>query len=360
MPPTFLRTYQPTTGTYCFFYLVIVFLLNNSTSLPTYAQNGGQSTYQFLSLSPTARTTAIGGSGIGLSDNDAGLALQNPALYKPAMHHQLTVNSVAYLGGINYGNVGYVYHIDSIGTFGAAIQYINYGNFDETDPTGQVIGSFSGGEYALLLGGSRQWGRRNQWAGGTHLKIINSNLAGYTSWGLAGTFAITYTDTAKLFSASLVAANIGTQLSSYNGTREKLPFDLQLGMSLRLKHLPFRFLITAHHLHRWNIRYNDPAAQTVNLLDPEASSNNNPFFDILFRHFIFGGELYLGKALSLRVGYDHLRHQELKLENKRSMTGISFGIGLRLKRIQINYGFGSYHAAGAAHHFGLNVNLGKS
>lgn len=336
-------------------------LTGTLSSSSLHAQNGGQTTYQFLTLSPTARTTALGGGGaaIGLADNDGGLALQNPALYNPNMHHQLTANTVAYLGDINYGNIGYTYHWDSVGTFGMGLQYISYGHFDETDPNGQIIGSFSGSEYALVMGGSRQWGKKNQWSGGMHLKIINSNLANYGSWGLASTFGIAYTDTAKLFSASLIASNIGTQLSTYNGTREKLPFDLQIGFAQRLRYLPFRFMTTIHHLHRWNIRYDDPNAQTVNNLAPEDTLNKSHFFDIFFRHFIFGGELYLGKAITVRVGYNHLRRQELQPTGQRSIAGMSFGVGLRLKRLQINYGFGNYNLAGTSHHFGLNVNFNK-
>jgi len=52
---------------------------------------------------------------------------------------------------------------------------------------------------------------------------------------------------------------MGTQLSTYNGTavKEELPFDLQAGISKRLENAPFQFSVTAHHLHRFDIFYND-------------------------------------------------------------------------------------------------------
>ena len=119
--------------------------------------NWGNNTYEFLNLSPSARATALGGVQIAAMDDDASLAFQNPSLYNESMHSQLSVNTVAYLAGINYGYVSYTHDFDSLFTGGFGIQYVSYGDFMQTDPSGQVLGSFSGGEYALTAGGARKW-----------------------------------------------------------------------------------------------------------------------------------------------------------------------------------------------------------
>jgi len=51
-----------------------------------------------------------------------------------------------------------------------------------------------------------------------------------------------YNDTVHLFSASVLARNMGFQLKKYDGaTADDLPFDLELGITKRLVHAPFGF-----------------------------------------------------------------------------------------------------------------------
>lgn len=318
---------------------------------------GGQNTYTFLNLPQSARLTALGGYQIALADVDISLGTQNPALYNPDMHQQLQVNHHLYFDGINQGSVAYAQHFDSIATtFAAGIQYISYGKFALTDETGQENGTFSGGEYALNLGASRKYKAISY---GANLKLIGSHLESYNSFGVALDAGGYYQHPETKFSVGLTFKNIGTQLSTYYGTRENLPFDIQLGISQRLKYLPFRFSIIAHHLHQWNIRYDDPALQNNNNLfnTNQGTKEKNYIVDKFFRHFVFNGELYLGKALMVQVGYNHLRRQEMGITAKRTLTGFSVGAGIRVKRFTFNYGKAFYHAAGGNNHIGLSLNL---
>ena len=54
-----------------------------------------------------------------------------------------------------------------------------------------------------------------------------------------------------------------------------------------------------------------------------------------------------------------MRRGELGISTVSSLAGFSFGVGIRIKQFQIDYGFGSYHIAGAAHHLGLTVNINE-
>ena len=58
-----------------------------------------------------------------------------------------------------------------------------------------------------------------------------------------------------LTTMGLVAKNLGTQITSYSGTREKLPFEIQAGITQGLAHAPFRFNITFQNLERWDLTY---------------------------------------------------------------------------------------------------------
>lgn len=326
-------------------------------SLLVFAQNGGQYAFQFLDLSPSPYLTALGGSQPSYAGNNPANVLANPALLNEAQHSSLSLNTMAYYAGINAGYVGYAQHFDSLATFGLGIQYVAYGSMDETDIYGQTIGTFNSGDYAFYASAAKAFGK---WSVGANLKFIMSNLANYNASGIAGDIGVAYSDTASRFQMGLTLKNIGTQLSSYNGNNEPLPFDLQFGVSARLKYLPLRFFATANKLYKWDIRYDDPNITQSNSLIEEDTIAKNYFFDNLFRHFVFGTELYLGKALALQVGYNFLRKQELSLANTRSLVGFSFGFALNIKRVSVNYSLATLHQAGAAHHFGLNMRLGKN
>ena len=45
-----------------------------------YAQIGGQSTYEFLNLTNSARLAALGGEFVSVTDNDISLMMCNPSL----------------------------------------------------------------------------------------------------------------------------------------------------------------------------------------------------------------------------------------------------------------------------------------
>ena len=74
-----------------------------------------------------------------------------------------------------------------------------------------------------------------KWNYGATVKFINSNYGQYRSNGIAVDVGVLYHDTAKLFSASFVAKNMGTQLKKYDGTDpDDLPFDMQIGCDQKI------------------------------------------------------------------------------------------------------------------------------
>jgi hypothetical protein len=328
---------------------------------PLSAQIGGENTYDFLDLPASARLTGLGGNGIATVDDDIALAFQNPAVLNASMHGQMTLQNAFWFAKTNLSHLAYAYHVDTIRTtFFGGLQFADYGKFVAADAVGNQQGEFRANEYAFHVGAGRHLGGRT--SVGATLKFIGSRLESYHSFGLALDLAATYHDTAKRVVVSAVLRNVGAQLSTYAGKREPLPTDLQIGFSKRLRYLPFRFSIVAHHLTQWNIRYDDPnAPQPTSVLggEPPAEKPFAEFVDNFFRHFVFSGEFLLGKRENLRIrfGYNHLRRAELTVPDTRSMGGISFGFGLKIKKFRIDYGFAGYHLGGSANHLGLSLDL---
>ena len=334
-----------------------------------FAQVGGSAIYEFLNLSNSARTTSMAGAPISVRDQDLNLALANPALLDSTMTNQLAVNYTKYLPdvNINYGFVSYAKHFNNIGTFDAGIQYVNYGQFRETDATGAQIGTFTASDYAFNLGYGKVIGKPDSsklLSVGGNLKFIYSDLFTYTSTGVAADVAANYYNARHNFSASLILRNYGRQLTDYyNGNPEPLPFEVLAGISFKPKHAPFRISLTGTHLQSWDLTYIDPAnppLTTDPLTGQPIKQNQYKIFgDKLMRHLLFGGEVLLSKNFQIRFGYDYERRQEMMVDSRRGMVGWAFGFGFRIYKFHLSYGHSVYSIAGGSNTFSITTNLNE-
>lgn len=324
---------------------------------------GGQFAFEFLRMPQSPHITALGGVAVANPDNDVSLVMQNPALMRPGLHNELSLNYNSYYAGISVTNLAYGYHIPKINTsFAFGVQYLNYGSFVQTDNVGNEYGNFKASDYAITLGASRAYGER--WRYGANIKWANSVLFDKNAYGILADVGIDYADTANLLNIGIVAKNMGVMIKKYDPSQqaEPLPFDLQIGFSKRFAHLPLRLMATIHHLYEWDIRYNNPAdvepGSVFGTTDTTANTKGK-FGDKLFRHFTFAGELLLGKRITVTISYNHLRRGELGLKEKQALAGFAFGAGINLNKFQIHYARSYYHIAGAYNEFGLNFSMGK-
>ncbi|MEL6812475.1 MAG: type IX secretion system protein PorQ [Bacteroidota bacterium] len=321
-----------------------------------YAQVGGRSTYQFLNLLNSPRQAALGGKVVTNYDYDPTQALFNPASINPEMDNQLSVNYVNYLGDVNYGTAAYAYSWDRrTQVLHAGVTYINYGNFDGYDEFGNETSSFSGGEVALSMGHARNVAFTNFHIGG-NLKLISSKLEQYSSFGIAADIAVMYVYEDWDLHITGVARNIGTQLTPYENTREKLPFEVILGVSQTLQNIPIRWHFTLENMQRWNVAFPNPN-RDENDLEGNTTSEKITFIDNAFRHMIFGIELFPESGFNIRLGYNVRRSEELRIIEQRSFAGLSAGFSIKLNKMRLSYSYSKFSSAAASSYFGLNLNL---
>lgn len=324
---------------------------------------GGTAAMEFLRLSNAPHISALGSINVSHPGNDISFAMQNPSLMRPGLHNQLGLSYNAYYAGISIANLQYGYHAEQIQTsFALGIQYLNYGSLTHTDQLGNELNTFTANDYAITAVASRQY--KERWRYGASLKWAQSSLYNIGASALLMDVGINYIDTGSLISIGAVAKNMGFMVKKYNpaNSAEPLPFDLQIGISKRFKHIPLRLMATIHHLYEWDVRYDNPEdAQGNNLLGTADSNaaNKSHFTDKLFRHLIFAAELTLAKRLTVTAGYNHLRRAELGIQERSGMSGFSFGLGLNLNRIQVHYARSYYHVAGAYNEIGFNLTLNK-
>jgi len=339
--------------------LAIVFLIV-CNGIKLKAQSGGLGTYAFLNLSNSARMAAIGSTGMSVMDNDLSIALFNPSLITEKMDNNLSLSFVDYFSDINYGFAAYSKTFEKYGSFTGGIQYINYGRFTHTDATGEILGNFYAGDYALILG----WGRQldSSFSIGANLKNIYSNLFEYKSYGIAVDVSGTYYNAEHEFASSLIFKNIGRQIVKYrDGDRENLPFEIQLSMSKKLDKAPLRFFLIGENLQKYDLTYLEPqyAKPTTDPLTGEPLPERKALkhLDKFFRHIVGGAEFSPSKNMSFSLGYNYRRSKEMRVPSRVSTVGLSWGMAIKVSKFRFSYARSAFHLAGSPNHITISTNL---
>ena len=327
-------------------------------SLATTAQVGGESVYQFLNISTSARQIALGGEVLTL-ENDINQPMWNPAVINNNLDTKLAVNYASYLAGINIGSISYAREISRrIGTVHGSVTYLDYGTLLGADTNGTETGNFNANDISIAIGYAYNLPNTNFYIG-SNVKLISSNISSFSSTGIATDIGLLYQSPFKPYSFALVARNMGTQIKSFNGVYESIPFKLAFGGSYRLEHVPLKWYFTLDNLQQWEVAVANPSAQTSDL-EGNITEEQIGFIGNALRHFIIGAELFPNRAINVRLGYNFRRSAELKLQNARTFSGISFGFGIKMNRFKFNYAHSKFHSASNTGTFSLEIDLGNS
>jgi len=320
------------------------------------AQIGGKSTYQFLNLVASPRQAALGGKNITIYDYDPTSALYNPSTINYEMDNQLSVNYINYLGDVNYGTASYAYLIDRrTQVLQTGVTYINYGTFDGYDERGESTGDFSGGEVAFSVG----YAYNIPWSDfyvGANVKLISSKLEQYTSFGGAVDLGLTYFYEDWDLVIAGVVRNIGTQFTPYDDIYEKIPLEVDAGISQLADGVPIRWHVTFENLQQWNLAFRNTARDETDL-EGNTVADDPGFFNNLLRHTVLGAEIFPEGGFNLRLGYSFRRSEELRIIDQRSFAGLSGGLSIKFNKLRLSYTYARYSSAASSSFFGLNLDL---
>lgn len=307
---------------------------------------GGQRVFSFLDLPTHARVAALGGTVASATRPDAPYSLNNPALADSLPNNQLSISLMPYLAAAKYYTLQYGLPVRSKGTWAAGLQYLSYGQFDLTDPAGNLLGTFTANDYALSLTHARTEGNFTL---GVTVKAVGSAIETYSAFGVLADFGGIWRHPKQELTFGLVAKNVGYLVKNYGPTDAALPFDLQAGVTLKPRYAPIRLTLTARHLERFDITYNDPALNVRYDLNGNPIPQSVSVAEKLARHLSIGAELLISRNVHLLVGYNHQKRQEGKLATGSIGAGLSFGASVQARGFQLTYArFSSVPTAGTS------------
>jgi hypothetical protein len=142
--------------------------------------------------------------------------------------------------------------------------------------------------------------------------------------GAAVDLGLNYYDTESNWSIGAVARNLGGQVKAYDDDFERMPLDVQLGVTKRLASSPLRFSATLTRLNDWEYG--------------------------IGKHLVLGADLLLSDQFYVAAGYNAMRASVMTIsagENDESShgAGLSIGAGMMLERLQLHIAYGKYHVS---------------
>ena len=311
--------------------------------------------FSFVDVALSPRIEAMGGSAIAIMDNDVALVQSTPSLLNPAMDNELAFLFTDYFSDINILGFSYAKQLKEIGVFSVSLKAIN-SNFEHNDEVGNNVGSFSTNDQVITLGFGKPLNEKITL--GINVNLLNSQLETYTSFAIASNVSVSYYHTTKQFTSTLLFKNIGRQLIAYANEKESLPFDVQFGLSKELKHLPFRYSLTFHHLNQFDIKSPYKLTSQTNIETGELEIKEESIAKTTLRHLIIGGELNtFKKSLFIRGRFNFQRRFDMSLSTYPALVGFSWGIGFKVSKFRLDYSRASYHLSGSPNNFSIATNL---
>ncbi len=316
-------------------FLTCIILPILSVSVSAQIETSG---FPVVQLDESARVAALGGRSPALATDDVGAVFSNPAMLSVGSRNKLSLSYLNHIGSLNAAWLSYARGLDSLTTAAIGIRYLGFGSFDRTDDQGAANGTFNASDLSLTIGGSRRF--RDQINFGVNVHYLLSSIDGFHSSALSMDAGVFYTVKSGFTTLGATIHHAGFVLSSFGKRNDTIPFDIRLGFTKKLEHVPLLLSVTAYRLHRLD-----------GGLEDESTLSNALY------HLIFGFEFLLSESFQIRFGYNHRRHDELRLKSRLDLAGYSIGTGIKLSRITVDYAFNSWSTLGGLHRFSVQTSL---
>jgi len=300
----------------------------------SYAQTG-TTAYEFVNIPISAHSAAVGGNNVSMVEDDVTLMFTNPALLANVTDKTLNFDFMTYMASGTKMSAAFAKQAGERGTWAVGAQVLNYGEMTETTAAMEELGKFKAtdigvqGGYTYLL--------TDTWSGGVQGKVLLSNYGEYKSVGLCVDLGLNYYDEERGFSFGIVAQNLGGQVKTLHEERQKMPFNLAMGISKEFVKAPIRISIGLQDLTHWKSEYYTSAAGKV--------VNGSKRF---WNHVSLGAEVFPSAQTWIGLGYNFRRGYEMKVADSSHWAGFSIGGGIGIKKFKLGVTYGKYHLAASS------------
>lgn len=307
---------------------------------PALGQSRTQTSYGLVRLDVSARQAALAGPAARL-DGDPTVAFANPAFLTSEADRGVALGYTNLLADVNAGTAVYARDVPWFGGFSVAggVRYLSYGEFERrTTAGGEPLGTFGASEAAATLAVSREV--LPQFRVGVAGHALVASIDDDQSAALAADLGVSYHVPREGWVLGASLHHVGVPIATLGTDDDRLPLDLRVSASKRLRYVPLTVSVAGVDLHR----FEGPAADSslaVRALD----------------HLALGGELQLGASFAVRAGYNGRRGADLRSGGRLDLAGVSVGAGVELRRVSVDYAFSNWGEFGGLHQFGVRTRL---
>lgn len=312
----------------------------------------GEVLYPFLNVPVSVSASGVGGNSVSSQEQDLNLVFHNPAILSTDMSNGIEVGYMNYISDIQLGSAAFTRKINDRSAWMVGIRYINYGEMLWTNPQNEVLGTTYAGDMALT--GAYSWKLSDYWRAGGSLSMIYSVMDQYTSIGLGVDLGLYYNNPVTFFSAGFVLKNMGAEVVAYDETYEKMPWDVQFGLSKKFAHAPFRLTMTVQNLTKLSTSYLAEVENTDGL-----TVGGDNLAKKIFKHTLFGFEFVPSENFLLCLGYNFRRQSELAIAQRTAFSGFTAGFSMKVKNARVGASYAKYHASGSSLQLTYGMDLSK-
>ena len=304
---------------------------------------GGENAFNILRLPYSYRAAGLGGQNISVIDDDITLSMHNPALLANVSDKSMNLTYMTYMSDSKVAGTMFAKAFGERSTAALSARYIDHGDFDGYTEDNIYTGSFSAKdmEFGLLY----SYLLSDYWSGGVTAKFIYSKYESMSSIALGVDLGVNYYNQDNDLSLSFVIRNLGGQVKAFEEKHEKMPLDIQAGITKRLSHAPIMLSATFVNLNRWDRDdfYN-------------ADGSEDTFSEMLFKHIVVGADFLIGQNFNLSLGYNFRTGKELSAEGSR-WDGFTAGAGLHINKVKLGLSYSKLHASSSSLLFAVSYAL---
>ena len=286
----------------------------------------GSTAANFLKLGVGSRQVSMGGACAAVTD-DVASVFWNPAGLSRLKSQEASFMYNVWFEGVRSSYFGYGYPHMSIGSIGASIHYLGYGEILARDAQDRPLPSVTAHDMVCILSYSKRVmrhqgeDRRKGLDAGINVKYIEQKLVDTKGTAVAADVGLIWEMPWDNIMAGMAVQNVGSRIR-FMKDKEALPLAVRVGVGTKQ-----------------NV-FGDPLTVACDIEIP----NDN---DIAVR---FGGEYWVRDLIALRAGYETGKDEGL---------GLSAGIGLKVNIFQLDYAFVDYGSLGYTHRVGFLTRFGK-